>query len=192
MYGPHAQTEHIPGDLRVSSLPRVFVTVWYCVGNTVRVRSTNCTVHTCTHANAHKNYTDKFIRDNYMLSDNTVGNTVTPYGVLIASKKNILKMVTLQISALPSNMGRRFLSAKLKMRDSNKYLWVNTVHLESLMNTKYRIAQLQLIFGTYMKEVPTPPSPSFSFFFRSFLTPFCVQSKETLYLWEISISEIEK
>merc|ERR1712228_775991 len=52
-------------------------------------------------------------------------------------------------SHLFSNMGRRFLSAEIAL--NGKSVWINTVHLESLLNREVRINQLKNIFGDYMK-----------------------------------------
>ncbi|ETO16377.1 hypothetical protein RFI_20968 [Reticulomyxa filosa] len=91
-------------------------------------------------------HVDNFICEGYDISDNMVGNTVNPYGVLIATRKKTVPMTRLEISSLPSNMARRLVSAKVGPYD----WWINTVHLESLNNTPYRVAQLKLIFNDYM------------------------------------------
>ena len=87
------------------------------------------------------------------MSENQVGTSVTPYGVMIAVKRATLCMCAVQICSLPSNMARRLLSAKVRMKNSQTLtMWINTVHLESLANENYRVAQMKLIFEDYMSE----------------------------------------
>ncbi|ETO10314.1 hypothetical protein RFI_27063 [Reticulomyxa filosa] len=81
--------------------------------------------------------------------DNENGSRVSPYGVLIAIRRDKLSIKQLQVSDLPSEMCRKLLSAHLNTLD----VWVNTIHLESLENQQLRIQQLQLIFETYFKAV---------------------------------------
>ena len=49
-------------------------------------------------------------------------------------------------------MGRKLVNANVIFNNNKDSVWVNTVHLESLLNQNVRIDQLKSIFGTYMKD----------------------------------------
>eukprot|EP01083_Nonionella_stella_P025045 68993_1 len=95
---------------------------------------------------------NEYVQNNFELSDNKVANTVTPYGVFIGCNKtkNQLSMKQVRICHLYSNMGRRLLSAEIALND--QCLWVNTVHLESLLNKDVRIDQLKSIFNEHTAQ----------------------------------------
>lgn len=97
----------------------------------------------------------KYIQQNFELTEkkDNYKSTVVPYGVMIGCNKtkNNLSMKEVKICALTSNMGRRLISSCIKL-NNDKEIWINTVHLESLLNRDVRIDQLKNIFGVYMKD----------------------------------------
>lgn len=84
-----------------------------------------------------------WLQRNYIVSDTAAGMTVTPYGVFMAIHRRI-PTPKLRLYALPTNMGRRCLSATFQL-EADRSLAVATVHLESMANTDMRMAQLKII-----------------------------------------------
>jgi len=99
----------------------------------------------------------EWARKNYYLSDMT-GSTTFPYGVMMMIRRNNgLIIPNLRLHEMPSNMGRRFLEASFPFvnkevtdstdsKESKAELCVGTVHLESLNNSEFRVAQMESIF----------------------------------------------
>ena len=88
----------------------------------------------------------EWVREGFVVSDNTTGTTCIPYGVIMLVRKGTaetpwLKEPAFTIHYLPSNMGRRAVFATL----AGGRLRVGTAHLESLDNQAIRIAQLEVI-----------------------------------------------
>ncbi len=81
-----------------------------------------------------------WLRSRYRVSDSAAALTINPYGAVILSSLALAPAI-LEIHALPSNMGRRMVSARWP-RDN---FAIGTVHLESLDNTELRLEQLKLI-----------------------------------------------
>mmetsp|Transcript_30097 Transcript_30097/g.39628 ORF Transcript_30097/g.39628 Transcript_30097/m.39628 type:complete len:302 (+) Transcript_30097:139-1044(+) len=76
--------------------------------------------------------------EEYEISDDGSGSSVSPYGVLMMVKNNLKPEFAFHEMA--TNMYRQLLTAKLGAQD----VFVGTVHLESLNQHPYREAQLQL------------------------------------------------
>eukprot|EP01083_Nonionella_stella_P079194 217089_1 len=98
---------------------------------------------------------NKYIQNNFELTDQKESkcSTVSPYGVMIGCNrnKNKLSMIDVKISALATNMRRSLVSSCLQL-NGDQTLWINTVHLESLMNADVRVHQLNNIFNFYMND----------------------------------------
>eukprot|EP00484_Ammonia_sp_Unknown_P019059 CAMPEP_0197030826 /NCGR_PEP_ID=MMETSP1384-20130603/9973_1 /TAXON_ID=29189 /ORGANISM="Ammonia sp." /LENGTH=381 /DNA_ID=CAMNT_0042460251 /DNA_START=15 /DNA_END=1160 /DNA_ORIENTATION=- len=100
----------------------------------------------------------KYIQDHFELTDkkdNLQLSTCNPYGVMIGCNrgKNGLSMQQVNICSLASNMGRKLVQAEIALSGEQKEtLWINTVHLESLLNDLVRIEQLKDIFNVYTKQ----------------------------------------
>eukprot|EP00026_Physarum_polycephalum_P011828 Phypoly_transcript_12073.p1 GENE.Phypoly_transcript_12073~~Phypoly_transcript_12073.p1 ORF type:complete len:380 (-),score=62.95 Phypoly_transcript_12073:26-1090(-) len=90
--------------------------------------------------------THPFIQSHYIISD-FHGTTVIPYGTMILSHYPIS---SLRIYRLPTNQGRRYLSAEVVLEKnggtSAKKINIGTIHLESCDNQEMRIEQLKTIF----------------------------------------------
>ena len=87
-----------------------------------------------------------FIRAKYRVSDGPLGNTITPYGVLLLISLDLPPCI-FEIHSMPSNMGRRLVTARYNN------LTIGTVHLESLDNVQMREFQLsKCIFPVLQKS----------------------------------------